>query len=58
VEAAGCRLPGQHLHGHGGVGGIPELLAELGGLAGVGEGAGVVPDPGAAGRHQGQPGDQ
>jgi hypothetical protein len=58
VEAAGGRLPGQHLHGHGGVGRVAQLLAELGRLAGVGDRAGVVPEPGAAGGHQGQPGDQ
>ena len=58
VEAPGGRLPGQHLHGHGGVGRVAELLAELGCLAGVGEGAGVVPEPGAAGRHQRQARDQ
>ena len=54
VEAPGGRLPRQHLHGDGGVGHVPELFAKLGRLAGVGERAGVVADPGAAGRDQRQ----
>ena len=50
----GRRLPGQHLHGNGGVGRVTELVPQLGRLSGIGEGSGVVAEPRSRGREQGQ----
>ena len=52
VKTAGRRLPGQHLHGNGGVGRVAQLVPELGCLSGIGEGSGVVAEPRSPGREQ------
>ena len=53
VETAGRRLPGQHLHGDGGVGRVAQLVPELGRFSGIGEGSGVVAEPGSRRRRTG-----
>ena len=52
VKTAGRRLPGQHLHGNGGVGRVAQLVPELGCLSGIGEGSGVVAEPRSRGGEQ------
>ena len=58
VKAAGRRLPGQQLDGHGRVRGVAEMLGELGRLAGVGERARVVAQPAPPRRGDGEDRDQ